>query len=282
MSERGELRIGDFSRLSQLSIRVLHHYDLIGLLVPVRVDAANGYRYYAPAQLGDAHRIATLKSLGLGLAEVMTVLRDELTDGEVLGMLRLKHAEAEAARQTAVARLAGLERQMAELRDTGRLADLDVVCGRVSPAPFLAVRASLPDLPAATRAVEQARGAIAAAGLLAAGPVVVVGYEDSHRDEDLDLEIGVLTDRLDPLAAGDGLVLRPTVLRGCDDMASITTRGDPAAEHERALRLLGDWLAATGRHLAGPGREILHPDPTTPAGYILQLQYPTTRLKSVG
>lgn len=266
----GELRIGDFSRLSQLSIRVLRHYDEIGLLVPVRIDPANGYRHYAPAQLGDAHRITTLKALGFGLAEIASVLRGEPTDQELLGMLRLKHAEAETARRAAADRLAALERQMIELRGTGRLADLDVVCQRVAPAAFLAARATFPDVTAATHAVEAVRRADAAA------PVVIVGYDDSHHDDDLDLEVGLLTDRIDPLQVGDGLVLAPTVLAGCDDMASIMTRGDPVTEHARALRVLGDWLATTGRHLAGPGREILHADADSPTGFVLQLQYPTS------
>jgi DNA-binding transcriptional MerR regulator len=266
----GELRIGDFSRLSQLSIRVLRHYDEIGLLAPVRVDPANGYRYYAPAQLGEAHRIATLKALGLGLAEIASVVHDDPGDREILGMLRLKHAEAETARRVAADRLAALERQMAELRDTGRLADLDVLCQRVAPAAFLAARATFPNVAAAGEAVEAVRRAGVGA------PVVIVGYDDSHRDDDLDLEVGLLTDQLEPLLVTDDLLLVPTVLAGCDAMASIMTKGDPVTEHNRALRVLGDWLAATRRHLDGPGREILHPDTATPAGYVLQLQNPTS------
>jgi hypothetical protein len=39
--------IGEFSRLAQLSIRVLRHYDEIGLLVPAYTNGTNGYRYLA-------------------------------------------------------------------------------------------------------------------------------------------------------------------------------------------------------------------------------------------
>lgn len=45
------LKIGDFSKLSRVSIRMLRHYDEIGLLKPVWIDPESGYRYYAPEQL---------------------------------------------------------------------------------------------------------------------------------------------------------------------------------------------------------------------------------------
>ena len=56
------LRIGDFSKLSRISIRMLRHYDEIGLLHPDSVDDFTGYRYYSEAQLPLAGRIQTLKS----------------------------------------------------------------------------------------------------------------------------------------------------------------------------------------------------------------------------
>ena len=38
------LKIGDFSKLSRVSIRMLRHYDEIGLLVPASTDPFTGYR----------------------------------------------------------------------------------------------------------------------------------------------------------------------------------------------------------------------------------------------
>lgn len=43
------LKIGDFSKLAQISIRMLRHYDELGLLTPEHVDAFTGYRYYSEA-----------------------------------------------------------------------------------------------------------------------------------------------------------------------------------------------------------------------------------------
>jgi DNA-binding transcriptional MerR regulator len=71
------LSIGRFARLSGLSIKALRHYDEIGLLRPVRVDEASGYRYYALSQARDAEAIRRLRSLDVPLDEIAELLRAE-------------------------------------------------------------------------------------------------------------------------------------------------------------------------------------------------------------
>ena len=66
--------ISDFARLGQVSVRMLRHYDAIGLLVPERVDPWNGYRSYAPEQLHALNRIVALKDLGFTLEQVAHLL----------------------------------------------------------------------------------------------------------------------------------------------------------------------------------------------------------------
>ena len=68
------LKIGEFSKLSRISIRMLRHYDEIGLLRPVRIDAFTGYRYYGEDQLPLAGRIAALRDMGFGLSAISEVL----------------------------------------------------------------------------------------------------------------------------------------------------------------------------------------------------------------
>ena len=41
------LKISDFSRLGQVTVKALRHYDELGLLKPVRTDHFTGYRYYS-------------------------------------------------------------------------------------------------------------------------------------------------------------------------------------------------------------------------------------------
>src|SRR5260370_7778550 len=61
------IRIGDFSKLSQVTIKALRYYDEMGLLKPISVDQFPGYRYYAVDQLSSLNRILPLNDLGLSL-----------------------------------------------------------------------------------------------------------------------------------------------------------------------------------------------------------------------
>ncbi|HEX5406326.1 MAG TPA: helix-turn-helix domain-containing protein [Pseudonocardiaceae bacterium] len=66
--------IGEFSRLSRLSPKALRLYDELGLLVPARVDAATGYRWYATTQLDQARLVAALRRIGVPLARIREIL----------------------------------------------------------------------------------------------------------------------------------------------------------------------------------------------------------------
>ncbi|HAH17669.1 MAG TPA: MerR family transcriptional regulator [Eubacterium sp.] len=68
------LKIGEFSKLSRISIRMLRHYDDIGLLKPAEIDDMTGYRYYHEEQLFVAGRITSLKDMGFALADIIKIL----------------------------------------------------------------------------------------------------------------------------------------------------------------------------------------------------------------
>lgn len=112
--------ISDFARLGQVSVRMLRHYDGIGLLVPDRVDPSSGYRSYSPEQLHDLNRIVALKDLGFTLEQVRALLAEPVGAEELRGMLRLRRAELLEEARAVDARLTAVESRlrMIELEDT--------------------------------------------------------------------------------------------------------------------------------------------------------------------
>ena len=63
-------RIGDFSKITGLSIRTLRYYDDIDLFKPIEVDLFTNYRYYCDSQLEDLKIINDLKDCGFSLEEI--------------------------------------------------------------------------------------------------------------------------------------------------------------------------------------------------------------------
>ena len=72
--EEKMLKIGEFSKISRVSVRMLRHYDDIGLLKPVETDSFTGYRYYEVDQLPTVGRITSLKDMGFKLADIIRIL----------------------------------------------------------------------------------------------------------------------------------------------------------------------------------------------------------------
>ena len=69
------LAIGEFSRLTHLSVRTLRRYHDAGLLEPATVDPASGYRYYSADQIPTAQVIHRLRELDVPLSDVQRILR---------------------------------------------------------------------------------------------------------------------------------------------------------------------------------------------------------------
>jgi DNA-binding transcriptional MerR regulator len=68
------LSIGDFSRMTFLSVKTLRHYHEVGLLLPAAVDSESGYRRYEVAQVPRAQVIRRLRELGMPLEDVKVVM----------------------------------------------------------------------------------------------------------------------------------------------------------------------------------------------------------------
>ncbi len=67
------LKIGEFSKLSQLTVKALRFYEKEGLLAPESVDEWTGYRFYDSSQLEDAMKIKSYRQLGLTIEEIKAI-----------------------------------------------------------------------------------------------------------------------------------------------------------------------------------------------------------------
>lgn len=93
--------VGAVAALTGVSVRTLHHYDHIGLVVP-SVRTAAGYRGYTDADIERLHLVLVYRSVGLALDEIRALLDD--ADADVLAHLQRQHSllceRAEQLQQT--------------------------------------------------------------------------------------------------------------------------------------------------------------------------------------
>ncbi|HXW43855.1 MAG TPA: MerR family transcriptional regulator [Streptosporangiaceae bacterium] len=127
------LSIGDFAKMTYLSIKSLRRYHEMGLLVPAEVDGVSGYRYYAPSQVPVGQVIRRFRDLGMPLEQVRDVL--EAPDPAVRNEVIVTHLRAmeSALRQT--------QHTVASLRALleGPPAPISVAYRSAEPARVLAI-----------------------------------------------------------------------------------------------------------------------------------------------
>ncbi|WP_404285306.1 MerR family transcriptional regulator [Glutamicibacter arilaitensis] len=75
-----EYSIGEFAALMNVTVKTLHHYEKLGLLIPTRVDQFTGYRKYSSAQFETMMQIRQHQHLGLPLAAIKRIIIDEVDD----------------------------------------------------------------------------------------------------------------------------------------------------------------------------------------------------------
>lgn len=106
------LSIGDFARSAGVSIRMLRHYDGLGLLRPSYVDPATGYRYYRPELLERANTLVALRELGFSLQQVGELLDSDLGTERLRKLLDERRSELREQIERDRQRLAGVERRL--------------------------------------------------------------------------------------------------------------------------------------------------------------------------
>jgi len=248
------LTIGEFSRLSRVSTRMLRYYDSLGLLCP-KALGENGYRYYEQTQLGVIGQIKRLSAYGFPLSEVRELL--------LLPETELK--------QRLSNRREGLYRQLDELRERLRRLEADILQMEGNVMSQSLYHVILMDDPeqkvfSIRRSVgvteyhelfQQLRRKAEAMGLRQAGPIQMLYHDKEFSHECSDVEVQMVVSQNAP-----GVVIKPA-----HTCAAVTHRGSYDGLHN-AYEAICDWLSQHPEYrVCGPAmdRYLNDPDQTAPA-----------------
>jgi DNA-binding transcriptional MerR regulator len=136
-------RIGDFSKLTRVSVKALRFYDEVGLLKPTYVDRDTGYRYYSATLLPRLNRILVFKELGFSLGEIGHLLEGDLPVDRVRESLQSRRAELTRRIERERAQLAEVDAWLAQIEQAGRVPEYEVTVKQVAPRLVASVRDTL-------------------------------------------------------------------------------------------------------------------------------------------
>lgn len=269
------LSIGEFARLAGVSVRMLRHYDQLGLLTPHRVDPHTGYRSYSATQLDRANRLVALKDLGFGLEQVAELLEADASGDRVVDLLRQRRDELRAQITTDRGRLAHVEARLSTVTKEHAMSTTLQFTETTLPSLRLVQRSvRVTDMAAIEAEMGMMFGAVGnaieAAGAARTGPGVAHYTVESGPDGD-GLRAAAAEQVDTPVEGLESVDLAPV------DRALATTYDAPDLSGiAAAWQALVTEVERRGLTPSGTCREVYHSTPYEPGGtrWVVELQQP--------
>lgn len=279
------MKIGEFARLGQVSVRMLRHYESLGLLQPHEIDRFSSHRSYSVAQLTRLNRIMALNSLGIPLRKVAEFLDSGLSTPELVDMLELRRHQLLAEQSATVASLADVEFRLALIERT-TMNHPDCIIKELPAERIVGTTVTLGEPPFDTSEIGPLFGRVAEQIANAGGaPIIGIGlYRDTEAGTAVTCGYRVTTS-------------------GGPDSATLETTGHATAElqitelppctaatliHEGSMGRIGaswqhlsQWCVTQGYSLIGPCREVYleagnGSNDSDQSGWVVELKQPIT------
>lgn len=265
---------GAFARVAGVSVRTLHHYDELGLLVPARVDDRTGYRWYRAEQLARLNRIVALRDLGFALQDLPPLLDEQVPLADLRRLLAERRAEAQARMASETARLARVEARLRQIEEEDHMGRYDMV---VKPLAALDVAVRTATTPGfdeqlgvvLPRLFGELHTQLGSLGVTPTGPDVAL-YEDNDDDDDAEPIRVIAAVPVEPDASGEDLDRRdlPAVPR-----AVVTVFRGSLSGVEDAYRAMIQWADDAGERIVGYSREVYLECDGRPDEWVTELQF---------
>jgi DNA-binding transcriptional MerR regulator len=241
------LSIGDFAKMTYLSIKSLRRYHDMGLLIPAEVDGASGYRYYAPNQVAVGQVIRRFRDLGMPLEQVKEVLNapdPAVRNDVIVAHLREMESALRQTQETVSSLRALLERPAAPI---------EVVHRSVTPARVLAISepVAMADIePWWQEAFDELHDALEATGAQRAGPDGALYASEFFTDDRGDVVAFVPAGAEATRAGGR---VRLMEIPGAE--LAVTVHRGAFSELDRTYGALGTYVCEREIGVQGPIRE---------------------------
>lgn len=248
------IKIGDFARLSQVSVVTLRYYDELDLLKPVKIDSSTGYRFYSADQLPRLNRILALKDLGFSLEQIRLLLTDGLSLQQLREMLTTQRNEVEKRLSDEQERLKRIEARLRQIELEDKMPKYDVLIKMIPAMLVAARRVTIPTNDQVPQylgpAFDEAAGLVREQGAKVTGPCFALWHSPADVYEDEVAEAVVPVDRL--LKESDRVQVYelPTA-----QVAAVVHQGN-FEDFTQGHAALLEWIDSNGYKIVGPYREI--------------------------
>lgn len=272
-------KIGDFSKMSRVSVKTLRYYDEVGLIAPASVDEFTGYRYYSADQLPRLNRILALKDLGFSLEQIARLLDGGLPANHIGEMLDLRKREIREQIEADQVRLDLIEGRLKQIEREGNMPVHDVVIKSIEPDMIASVRSIIPSYDYCGQLFGELMGYLMSHRVQFSGPPMGLFYDTEYKEQDVDVEVAM---PVDPSTRGSDRI-KVHELPGIETAACLIHKGDYYLfpESYEALML---WIQSNGYRIAGTDRQIYlrsYGDTQDMSDFLTEIQFPVVKAMEV-
>lgn len=267
-------KIGDFSKLSRVSIKALHLYDQMGLLKPAQVDQFTSYRYYSASQLPRLNRILALKELGFSLEQICKLLDEQIPLAQIQGMLRLKQAELQQHIEVEQARLARVEARLKQIEQENIMPYYEAIIKKIEPIKVASIRETIPNYPAVGRLFDELFVYLQQHGIKPGKYCAAIWHDLGYQESEVDGEAVISIDS--PIPGNERI--KGYELIGFEKLACTIHHGSYKTINQAYNSLLA-WIEANNYKIVGSNREfyIQGGHEQDNESYVTELQFPVEK-----
>lgn len=264
-------RIGEFSKLTQISVRMLRYYDRMGLLKPGRIDPCTGYRMYGVEQIGILNKIIYLRDSGFNVAEIAAALNNK--DAATVEQLEKKYKEILENIQAEQEKLRKIEIARAELLQGKNEIHYNISIKNIPSFHVLSLRKVIPDYYAEGQMWEELSTFAKQHKIEISYNTFSIYHDEDYREENVDVELCTVVKKAGE-CTGD---FRYRFTDPVPLMATTMVAGD-FSNIAVAYQAFAEWLQENSQYaMSGPNRQIVHCGPwneKNPQKYLTELQIP--------
>lgn len=264
-------KIGEFSKISNTTVRTLRHYEKIGLMLPTTIDQYSGYRFYEASQISTINKIKMLQQVGLSLETIKEILEKEQTD--ILNYYyEIKENELEQEMQALQKKKEMIRQLQHQLKEGNNMEKYNVVLKTIPARNVISVRKVIPTFQDEGMLWGLLQKEIEASGVkIAPGSLGVSLYHDKEykeNDVDVDVQLEVTGNYEDGIDAVFYEAPEYT-------LASVTFSGS-FEQMPQISQALGAWIETNHYHVSGPMINISHVSPaqdTDPNNWVTEASF---------
>lgn len=265
-------KIGEFSKLTQVSIRMLRYYDEAGLLKPAQTDSFTKYRLYTAEQIPLLNRIRFLRDTGFTVSEIAEAL-SHWNDASVTAQLERKRLAVEQTIQAEQAKLARIALAKQDIAQETISLHCNVCIKSIPRYQVFSMRRIVPDYYAEGLLWKEMAAYCAQHSIPASTDTFTIYHDPDYRETDIDMEVCAPVAQM---GAPDGdFAYRYT--EAVPIMASTLVYG-PFERIAGAFAALARWLQDHNQYsMAGSSRQMVHRGPwnaQSPDAYLTEIQIP--------